>query len=139
MIIGGAATLLIAILHVGIIIGGASWYRFFGAGEGMAMLAESGDLYPALITGFLVLVFLIWSGYAFSGAGLLPAFPLLKPILVIIAFIFLARGILGIPIIYLTDHPYALELKLKMPFMVFSSVVSLLIGGAYMMGARRLS
>ncbi|MGQ4584278.1 hypothetical protein [Lysobacter sp. F60174L2] len=31
-----------ALLHVGCIIFGASWYRFFGAGERMAQLASAG-------------------------------------------------------------------------------------------------
>ncbi len=32
-------------LHLEIIIGGPDWYRFFGAGEGMAQMAEKGIAY----------------------------------------------------------------------------------------------
>lgn len=39
---GGSLTLLAAVLHVFIIVGGADWYRFFGAGEAMAQMSEQG-------------------------------------------------------------------------------------------------
>jgi hypothetical protein len=34
-----------ALLHIAVIVGGAEWYRFFGAGEGMARLAERGGYF----------------------------------------------------------------------------------------------
>lgn len=100
---GGAGLLLLAALlsaiaalaHVGVILGGASWYRFFGAGEGMATLAARGSCYPALITLGIALVLATWSAYAASAAGLLPALPLLKPVLVAVTSIYLLRGVGG--------------------------------------------
>lgn len=47
LIIAAALSALAALAHVGVVIGGPAWYRFFGAGEGMAQLAESGSWYPA--------------------------------------------------------------------------------------------
>ena len=66
-----AATLsaVAALLHVGILIFGAPWYRFFGAGERMAELAASGHWYPTLITSLIALVLVVWAMYALAGAG----------------------------------------------------------------------
>ncbi|MCT7653981.1 hypothetical protein MBH78_02710 [Oceanimonas sp. NS1] len=44
------ASLLAALLHLAVIAGGPDWYRFFGAGEQMAKLAEQSSWYPALLT-----------------------------------------------------------------------------------------
>jgi putative oxidoreductase len=39
-----------ALLHLAIIVGGPSWYRFFGAGEQMAAMAARGHPWPAIVT-----------------------------------------------------------------------------------------
>ena len=60
-------------LHLAIIAGGPDWYRFFGAGEGMARMAERGMLKPALITLGIAAILAVWAAYAFAGAGLIRA------------------------------------------------------------------
>ena len=50
LVIAGTFSILAAVLHVGVVIGGANWYRFFGAGESMAQMAEQGLLKPTVIT-----------------------------------------------------------------------------------------
>lgn len=70
LIAAGALSTLAAVLHLCVIVGGPSWYRFFGAGEGMARAAERGSATPALITLVIALVLTIWALYAFSGSGL---------------------------------------------------------------------
>lgn len=47
---GACLRALAAVLHLGIIVKGATWYRFFGAGESMARAAEEGRWYPAIVT-----------------------------------------------------------------------------------------
>ena len=42
LLIGGGLSALAAALHLAIIAGGPSWYRFFGAGERTARLAARG-------------------------------------------------------------------------------------------------
>ena len=84
-----------ALLHVGCIIFGAPWYRFFGAGEQMAQLAAAGSWRPTFITSGIVLVLAIWSLYAFSGAGLIPRLPFVRQALCVIAGIYLLRGVAG--------------------------------------------
>ena len=49
-LIGAALMSLAASLaHIGAILGGGDWYRFFGAGEQMARLAEAGSPRPAIV------------------------------------------------------------------------------------------
>lgn len=115
-------------------IGGPNWYRFFGAGENMAQLAKDGSTYPIAITTVIAIVLALWAIYAFSGAGIIRRLPLLKPVLVTISVIYIARGLLGIPIALYIDHPYLNELAEKLTFMVFSSFISLGVGLLYLIG-----
>ena len=67
LMIGGALSVAAALLHIACLIGGPDWYRFFGAGEGMARAAARGDWQPTLITLAISTVLLIWAAYAFLG------------------------------------------------------------------------
>jgi len=136
LFIAGCLCLLASILHLAIIVGGEQWYLFFGAGRGFALLARDGSLYPTIVTSGIALVLAIWSIYAFSGAKLIGKLPFIKPILIIIALIFLLRGILGIPLTYLIDDPYLMELREKSIFMVISSLISAFIGFCIVKGLR---
>ncbi|MFC6981197.1 hypothetical protein [Microbulbifer taiwanensis] len=130
--------LLASVTHIAIIFGGADWYRFFGAGEEMALMQESGSYYPAVLTGFIALVLAIWSLYAFSGAGLMRRLPFIKPALATIAVILLARGFLGIPVVLFSDNPYFAELGSNLAFIIVSSIICLAIGLCYGFGAYQL-
>mgnify|MGYP000492371926 CR=1 FL=1 len=134
LIIGGVLSVVASLLHIAIIIGGPDWYRFFGAGEGMAQLAENASTYPAIITTIIAIILALWGLYAFSGAGVIGRLPLLKLALGIISMIYIIRGVFGIPIVIYLDHPYLNELEEKMTFMIFSSVISLGLGLFYLMG-----
>lgn len=90
--VGGTLSTLAALLHLGCIIGGPSWYRFFGAGERMARMAERGSIQPVIITLGISLMLAVWAAYAFSGAGLIARLPLLRTGLVVICAIYLARA-----------------------------------------------
>jgi hypothetical protein len=135
LVFGGALTGAASLLHVGIILGGPDWYRFFGAGERMAWLAARGSPYPAVITAGIAIVLGIWALYAFSGAEVIRRLPFLRAVLVAIAAIYLARGILGIPLVLMVDDPYANQLRAKMTFMVVSSAVCIVLGLCYAFGA----
>lgn len=88
LIIGGLLSVAAALLHIGCIIGGPDWYRFFGAGEAMATLAEQGSMTPTPLTLGIAGILAIWAAYAFSGAGLLPRLPLLRTGLVVISAVY---------------------------------------------------
>jgi hypothetical protein len=127
LLVGAGLSAIASLLHVGIIIGGAPWYRFFGAGERMAMAAAAGRTYPALVTASIAAVLAMWAAYALSGAGVIEAMPLLKPGLCTITLIYLLRGIAVVPV-------FALGQSKSVPFVVWSSVVCIAFGMAHLLG-----
>jgi putative oxidoreductase len=132
LIIAGSFSLLAAFLHIGIVIGGPPWYRFFGAGESMALMAENGSLKPTVITLSIASIFFLWAFYAWSGAGILPSMPLLKTALSAITAIYLIRGLAGMIAPFVSDHP-----KIKqnsVAFWLWSSAICLIIGAFHLMG-----
>ena len=84
-----------SILHVGVIIGGPDWYRFFGAGEEMARAAERGALAPTVITLIVASVLATWAAFAFGAAGIIRRLPLTRTALIAIAVVLLARAAFG--------------------------------------------
>jgi hypothetical protein len=135
LITGGILSFSIAILHIAIIIGGEEWYRFFGAGEELAIMARSGSITPALLTSVIVIVFTIWGFYAFSGAGIIRKIPFPRLVLVIISAIYMFRGIMGIPAIIFSDSRYFQEFSDSTTFILITSILSLVCGLLYTIGA----
>jgi putative oxidoreductase len=132
---GGLFTGAASLLHLAIILGGPDWYRFFGAGEAMARLAARGSSYPTVITAGIAVILGVWMLYALSGVGLIRRLPLLRLVLPLIAALYLARGILGVPVVLLVEDPYANQLRARMTFMVVSSAICLFLGLCYAAGA----
>ncbi|HZP65719.1 MAG TPA: hypothetical protein VFB32_05365, partial [Rudaea sp.] len=97
LVAGAALSALAALLHIGCIVFGAPWYRFFGAGERMAQLAAAGSAFPAVVTACIATVLMVWAVYALSGAGVIARLPLLKPVLLVITGIYLLRGAAVLP------------------------------------------
>ncbi|MBA3677263.1 MAG: hypothetical protein H0W74_07650 [Sphingosinicella sp.] len=127
LVMAGLLSIAAAIAHVAVIFGGPDWYRFFGAGEGMAQAAERGSLRPALITLCIAAILLGWAAYAFSGSGLIPRLPLIKPALILISAILLARALA--PAAILLFAPGRMS-----PFVLWSSAIVLILGMAYAVG-----
>ncbi|MCX7042301.1 MAG: hypothetical protein NT117_06380 [Gammaproteobacteria bacterium] len=94
LIAGGALSAIAALAHLGCIIFGASWYRFFGAGEKMVQLVEAGSSRPTRVTLLVAAMLLGWAAYALSGAGVIPRLPFLRLILCAITAVYLMRGLL---------------------------------------------
>lgn len=92
LISGSVLTATAALLHVGCILFGVKWYRFFGAGQKMIRLIESGSDFPAKLTCLIALGLLAISVYALAGAGVITALPLQREVLCVITAIFLMRG-----------------------------------------------
>jgi putative oxidoreductase len=132
LIIAGSLSLLAAALHIGVIIGGPGWYRFFGAGEAMALMAETGSLIPTFVTLGITIILIIWGCYALSGAGLLPSMPLLKLALSTITAIYLTRGFGGLIAPFVTNHPQVKQNSIS--FWVWSSAICLVIGAFHLIG-----
>jgi hypothetical protein len=135
LVVAGLLSCLVAALHALIIFGGAPWYRFFGAGEAIARLAQCGSALPTLITAALCAIFLVWGLYAFSGAGLLPPFPFLFRVLAAIAAIYLFRGALLVPTLFgIAPVRNLPSIKPHDAFTVWSSLISFGIGLMYAIG-----
>lgn len=134
LLIGGLFSSAIAVLHVLIVFVGAPAYRYFGAGEGMARLAEAGSWVPPLLTLALAFVFAVWALYAFSGAGLIRRLPLLKTGLITIGLIYFLRGLSIIPqVVALVQSGRSV-----MHRAVVFSLVSLTCGIIYLAGTTML-
>lgn len=121
-----------ALIHVGCIIFGAPWYRFFGAGEQMAVMAEQGMTKPTIITSFIVVVLAIWSLYALSAAGVIGRLPFLRLAMVVISIIYISRGLAGF---YLVSQ--SIHLGRSAEFWVFSSIICLSIGVIHLVGLKQ--
>lgn len=121
-----------ALLHLGCIYFGPSWYRFFGAGERMAQLAAAGHMTPALITLGVAAVLALWSLYALSGAGVIPRLPLIRVALCLIAGIYLFRGLAGFVLAAVAPG------ERSVAFWCWSSLICLGIGALYLVGTRQV-
>lgn len=129
-IVGAFLSFFAGILHVGCIIFGASWYRFLGAGEEMAVLAEQGSLVPSVITLCIALLLFLFSAYALSGAGVIAKLPLLRSVLVFITSIYLIRGLGGMFFLLYPGLDSAV-------FVFWSSIICIFYGGFYLTGLKQ--
>ena len=127
LVLAGSLSLVAALAHLGVIVGGPDWYRFFGAGEEMAVAAERGSWRPTVITMGIAALLAVWALYAFSGAGRIARLPLLRTGLVVIAAIYLARGLILVPL--LAWRPEVVD-----GFTLWSSLIVLAHGLAHAIG-----
>ncbi len=92
LLTAGWMSVAASLLHLGVILGGPDWYRFFGAGEQLARAAERGSLVPPLMTLFIAAVLAVWAIYAFGAAGIGWRPPLTRTALIAIATVLIARA-----------------------------------------------
>lgn len=126
LLAGMVASAVAAVIHLGCIAFGAPWYRFLGAGEDMAQMAEAGQLRPHLITLAIALVLSVWAVYALAAAGQPLALPAIRWVLLGITAIYLLRGIGGYLIAVTPTHSLA--------FLMWSSSICLAIGAVHAIG-----
>ncbi|MEN3157300.1 hypothetical protein ABC502_02835 [Alkalimonas sp. NCh-2] len=129
LLMAAAGSFLAALAHLGCIVFGGDWYRFFGAGEQMALMAEAGHWQPAVVTSGIVLVLLIWSAYALSGAGVIRRLPLLRTGLLLIGAVLLMRG-LGF-VVLMPQFP-----DNSLMFWLVSSGICLVLAAGYLVGLK---
>jgi hypothetical protein len=125
--LGAALSGVAALLHIGIIVKGATWYRFFGAGERFARAAERGERWQDVITFGIAVVLFTWAAYALSGAGMFGRLPLLRYALIIITGIYLLRGLVIVPMVLFSFDKVT-------PFWVWSSLICLAFGIVHAIG-----
>ena len=129
LVVAGGLSLIASALHFACIVGGPDWYRFFGAGEEMAVAAERGEIFPAVLTAVIAIILAIWAAYAFAGAGLIRRLPLMRTALVVITAVYLLRGALIIPALTVP--------AMGNPFNIWSSAIVLAYGLVYLIGTWR--
>ena len=127
LVTGGVLSAAASLLHLAVIAGGPDWYRFFGAGEGMARMAERGEITPTLTTIGIATILAIWAAYAFAGAGVIRRLPLMRTALVLISTIYLLRGLVLIPALIINKGS-------PEPFVLWSSLIVLIYGLCYAVG-----
>ena len=132
LIIAAILNFFAAAMHIAVIIGGADWYRFFGAGEQLAQMAEQGSKRPAIVTAVISSVLAIWGLFALSGAGIIPQLPLLKPALIAITSVYFLRGIGGLIAPFISKHPQITDNSLT--FWIVSSLICLAYAGVHLAG-----
>ncbi len=121
LILSALCSFLVALLHVYVIAKGAQAYRFFGAGETLASMAERGSWIPGSLTAVITLVFVVFGLYYIAAAGWqLWSLPMLKTGLVVIAAIYTLRGAAVLPALLFRMNISAFDL--------WSSWISLAIG-----------
>ena len=131
LITAGLFSAIAAVLHLGCIYFGASWYRFLGADEHMATMAEQGSIQPTIITSAITFVLVIWSLYAFSAAGVIIQLPFMRVILVLISGLYLLRGVAGF---FLINQP----LGRTPEFWVWSSSICLIVAIVHIIGLKQV-
>jgi len=131
--VGAVLNTIIALFHVIIIFAGPEAYIYFGAGAEMARMDSEGSIVPDVVTFILAIGFILFALYGFSGAGLIRQFPARKPILVIIATIYLLRGIVGL----ITDRYFEIaSTESELLKDIIFSLTALVVGLCYAIGAK---
>jgi hypothetical protein len=129
LVASGSLSLAASLLHIGCIIGGSDWYRFFGAGEAMARAAERGSWMPALLTLIIAAILAVWAAFALSAAGKFIRLPLARTALVAISAVLMLRAVLRF-------NPLFLPIP-SLAFKLWSSAICLIFGLCFAVGTRR--
>ena len=128
LVIGGIASFAIGAFQA-VILFSISWSRYFGAPEIMLF-----DPIVLILVGFVVVVcFIVFGLYAWSGAGRIKRLPLLRPALLSIGSIYTLRGIFFIPFL-LADAGYLQTAMNHSTKDIITSAISLIIGILYLTG-----
>ncbi len=138
LIIAGVLSAIAALIHFSAIVADPDWYRFFGAGEEMAQMAERGEAYPVVVTCFIGAVLSVWAAYAFAGAGLIRRLPFMRFCLVGISLVYLGRAFFGIGFVIFMDNPYLLGVQQDVKFLFISSLIVLVYGFFYALGTAQV-
>lgn len=110
-----------AFLHLICIAWGPEGYRFFGAGERMAEMAEQKHWMPPVLTLMISFVLAVWGFYCLALGELTPSLPWMAEIVWAITLVYLIRGI----------YPFLMARWVaffRTPFMLTTSGICLMFG-----------
>jgi putative oxidoreductase len=107
---------LAAALHGAIVLGGPAWYRFFGAGEQLARMAERRHPWPTVVTLAIAGVLALFGAYAMTAGGHFPGLPWTGVVLPAITAIYAIRA--AVPLLL---APWVASMRTT--FMIVSSLI----------------
>ena len=132
LLLAGSGNAALAALHVVIMAVGEPAYLYFGAAR-FAELAAQGSAWPATATAGIIVVLLVWSLYAFSGAGMFRRLPYVRTALWLIAGIYTLRGLVVVLDVARSVHGAAFPLR-----QTAFSAAALALGIVHAVGTYRL-
>lgn len=92
--LGGYLNVLIAIVHIVGLFWADKLFELTGIADGMALAAQNiHPMYPYFITVVVAIFFFTFGLYGLSADGKIRTLPFLKPVIFLIAGIYLVRGI----------------------------------------------
>ncbi len=128
--LGGYINILIAIGHIVGLFWADKMFEVTGIRKEMAELAQTHSSLPYLLTIFVAVVFFVFGLYGLSADNKFRKFPFLKPMIFIIAGIYLLRGI--------GELIFDLEKQQASQFLEITySLISVLIGLLFLIGGLR--
>lgn len=90
--LGGYTNIVIAIAHIIGLLWANKMFEITGIGNEMTNLAQIHFILPYLLTSFVAIVFLMFGVYGLSAANKFRRLPFLKPVIFLIAGVYLLRG-----------------------------------------------
>jgi hypothetical protein len=133
LIAGGIMSALISILHILLALQ-PEFFKYIAPGQEstLTQMAVQGSTVITIAAVALALMFALWAAYAFSGAGLIHALPILRAALIVIGVMYISRALFlpsEINMVLTQGYPFR--------FVIFSTS-SLLVGLFYLIGFWRL-
>ncbi len=116
-------------IHFAAIVGGPSWFTFFGAPPVVVQSAKDGTMLAPVGSAIIGALMAVCALYAFSSVGVIPRLPLLKSGLVVIATICLLRAIALVPLAVI--HPAVCN-----TFEIVSAIVWGIAGSGFAVGLK---
>ncbi|WP_207421132.1 hypothetical protein [Desertivirga brevis] len=128
--LGGYINIIIAIAHIVGLLWAEKMFEVTGIGKEMAELAQTHSSLPYLVTIFVAIVFLIFGLYGLSADNRFRRLPLVKPLIFVIAGIYLLRGI--------GELMFDLEKQQANQFLEITySLIAVFIGMTFLIGGLR--
>lgn len=92
--LGGYINIIIAIAHIVGLFWADKMFEVTGIADGMALAAQNiHPMYPYFITVVVAVFFFVFGMYGLSADGIIRKLPFVKPVIFLIAGIYLLRGI----------------------------------------------
>ena len=124
---GGYINILIAIGHIVGLFWADKMFEVTGIGKEMAELSQTHSSLPYLLTIFVAIVFFIFGLYGLSADDKFKKLPFIKPVIFLIAVIYLFRGI--------SELIFDIQKQQASPFLeTLYSLIAMTIGLLFLIG-----